>query len=142
MVEKRDILGILIFLELLLSIYLIYSESQNQGFCIIGSTCETVQNSAYAQLSGIPLSWIGFMAFLLLLSLFYMRVYSKFNNQLYLITSYIGGAFAVYLLSVQTFILKKFCGICVIIDVLMLAITVFSILVFKEEKKQLKNSKR
>lgn len=128
-----DIVSILIFIEIILSVYLIYSESQSYGYCIIGSTCETVQNSDYGSPMGIPLAWLGFFAFVILLILFYVQNNSKVMKSLFLASAIIGAFYGLYLIIVQAFIIKNFCGICMIIDPIAIIVAVLAIMAFRED---------
>ena len=138
MVKKRDVISILIFIEIILSIYLIYSEAQNYGYCIIGSTCETVQNSDYGTMMGIPLAWLGFLAFTILLILFYTQNSNKITKSFYLAGAIIAAIYAGYLMIIQAFILKNFCGICMIIDPLAIIIAILVIINYREETRHKK----
>lgn len=126
MIKKQNIISILIFINLMLSIYLVYSESKNYSYCIIGDTCDLVQNTQYGYVLGIPVAWIGLIAFTILLLLFYLKDSHKYIKIIYFISITIGALYAIYLIFIQSFILNKFCGICMIIDLIMIIIAVLS----------------
>ena len=132
MIKKSELIPMLIFIQLILSIFLIYSESENKGFCIIGSTCETIQNSNYAYFIGIPLVWLGLISFMVLLILFYLQKRHKGLKLLYNVGIILGFLYALYLIIVQAFILKKFCSTCMLIDTLMILTAIASFFHWKE----------
>jgi len=126
--KKGGWISILLFVNIILSAYLIYSESKTQGFCIIGSTCETVQNSEYAYLLGIPVVWIGLISFTILLILFYLKENHNVLSWIYNIGIIIAGIYAFYFIAIQAFVIKKLCSTCMIVDTLTIIASFISIL--------------
>ncbi len=122
MVKIRDIIGILIFINIILSIYIIYQESKSQTICVIGSTCESVQSTPYGNILGIPLAWVGLFAFSILLLVFYLSDKNYNWKEVFFYMTLVGGIYAFYLIIIQAFILKAFCSVCMIIDPIMVII--------------------
>ena len=115
----KEIVLLLIFIEVVLTGYLVY-EASNNPVCFNGN-CNEVQNSHFGEIFGINVSVFGFVLFGLLF------IFSLFNYKIFFsiflgIPILLGSLFSLYFLSIQIFILKKFCLNCVIIDGLMLLI--------------------
>jgi uncharacterized membrane protein len=135
--RKYDIiLGFLLLLNILLSLYLTTSYSSNIDFCLKSSSCDDVRNSAYGSIFGIKLAWFGVICFV---ALFLLYLIARFNKKYYwtfFLSSLIGFIFAVYFIYLQIFVLKKICNNCVIIDsiaIMVFLIVIFEYLAFKKE---------
>lgn len=78
-------------------------------FCLIGGDCGAVVGSKYGQTLGIKNEKIGMAYYALLIILLLV-------NQLLLaqIIALVAIVFSIYLLIVQTFILRQFCSWCLI----------------------------
>jgi len=139
-ISKYDIiLGALIIAEIALSAYIGLSGG-NDYFCKAGSDCDSVQNSIYGNLFGIKLAWFGVICFSILLVLFLIVRINKKLYWMFFAASLIGAVFAVYFISLQVFILEKFCRDCIIIDsvmLLMFLIVIFEFVDFKKEIREL-----
>jgi len=84
--------------------------------CIVFSGCETVNNSAYAQVLGIPLSFFGAIFYLLvfLLSVRYLQIKSvKILHYLHYL-ALLALLFSIYLFVVQVFVIKAYCFYCIV----------------------------
>jgi uncharacterized membrane protein len=112
------IIILLILVQIAMSIWIIYEDNKqtNVNLCIIGNSCEQVQDTKYSEIFGIKLSYIGLGAFIILFFSFFI------NKKIFFWFSLIGACFAIYLMFVQFFILKQLCSNCLIIDVSMLVI--------------------
>ncbi len=130
----KEIITILILIELLLSIYLVYY--QDSAFCLKGFSCAEVQNSSYAQLFGIKLTYFGLLAFAALFIVNALTLYTEHKRikQLLMLMVSLGALFSIYFLSIQFFILKKVCSSCLLIDGLMILILLISIYEYKKYK--------
>jgi len=132
--KSKKILSWIIILLILIEIAvcgLVYYEGlQNAGqdSCIVGNSCSAVQNTIYGEMFGIKLSLFGLGAFIILLAGFFI------NKKLFFWLSLIGACFAIYLLSVQIFVLKQICSNCFFIDICMLFI--FALTVIKNSRKK------
>jgi len=114
---------VLIVLEMVLSMSLAYQEISNSDLCVVGEpkSCASVQDSIYGKIFGIKLPYWALLAFMVLLTLYLTK------ENLFLAATILGGGMAIYLISVQFFILKQACSTCLLIDgtmVLILIITV------------------
>src|SRR3989339_475422 len=105
---------LLIIVEILFSGWLVYKNLTTADVCIIGDSCNGVQNSDFGEIFGIKLSYLGLFAFIALLIVFFLK------KRLFLVATSIGTAVAVYLMVVQLFVLKKVCVNCIIIDGIMI----------------------
>ncbi len=133
-----SIIFLLIAFNLILSIYLIAS-SPEFGFCIIGTSCLSVQNSEYGKIAGISVSWIGVFAFSYL---FIVKFLSKNNlkfKRLFLAASLLGAIISLWFLYAQFIILKSLCSTCLIIDITM--IIIFSLAFYDSIKGKITNIK-
>ena len=125
--NNKILVGLIVFLilfEMGMCIWIIHQESNQANVCVIGRSCEEVQNTKYGSILGIKLPMIGLVAFIFL-------GLSLFNKKLFLILSSGGSIFSVYLIFIQLFILKQICSSCSIIDVTMLLITFAGFLYYK-----------
>ena len=118
----KEIVLLLIFMEVILTGYLVY-EASNNPVCFNGN-CDEVQNSHFGEIFGIKISVFGFVLFGLLF-IFSLFNYKNFFSIVLGIPILVGSLFSLYFLSIQIFILKKFCLTCVLIDGLMLFIFLF-----------------
>jgi uncharacterized membrane protein len=83
--------------------------------CIAGGGCETVQESSYSELAGMPVAVLGLAGYALLLGLV---TWDAPEARLAAATlAFVGLVFSVYLLTVQAFVIDAFCVWCVANDV-------------------------
>jgi|TARA_Y100000310_G_scaffold116856_1_gene115530 uncharacterized membrane protein len=135
----KEILLILILIEVILTGTFVFGETEDT-YCVVGeSLCSDVQNSKYGNIFGIGVGELGFYAFSFMfifgIYLFYFdNHYYKYFHFMFLV----GFLLAVYFLSLQFFVLEKVCSICMFIDWLM--ILIFA-LVISGRKNFLKTSK-
>lgn len=92
--------------------------------CHLGEkwNCDIVNKSTYAELFGIPVAILGFIAYASFLG-FSLRGLKKNQNKLFpLFFLALSGAlaFALYLTGIETFVLRTYCLFCVIQQVLIL----------------------
>jgi uncharacterized membrane protein len=83
--------------------------------CPIGGGCETVQESEYAEIAGIPVAVLGLAAYLVLLGLIAWD--SPLARLAAAAIGLIGLVFSGYLLVVQAFVIEAFCIWCLANDV-------------------------
>ena len=97
--------------------YLTYVHYQPDALiCTSGGGCETVQDSSYAELVGIPVALLGLIAFLAVLVL--VAWDSELARTLAAAIALTGVGFAVYLLVLQAFVIDAWCVWCLANDVL------------------------
>ncbi|MFA5857180.1 MAG: vitamin K epoxide reductase family protein [Candidatus Pacearchaeota archaeon] len=123
--NKEKIIGkiliSLIIIEIIFSLYLLYVGVTNETqICVKGESCSEVQNSSYGELFGIQLPYYSLVCFVALILIYF------WNKKLFLIGTLLGGLFAIYLIFVQLFVLKKICTTCMMVDIIMLLITTLS----------------
>ncbi|MGH7890293.1 MAG: vitamin K epoxide reductase family protein [Thermodesulfobacteriota bacterium] len=128
--STRIVILILSTLGFALSLYLTYihySEAEAL-FCTSGSGCDTVRESPYAVILGVPVSLLGAIGYSLIFVLSFIS-----NNRrdkwflLYLFTL-AGFVFSTYLTYIELFVLKAVCFYCVISAVIITAILVILVL--------------
>jgi uncharacterized membrane protein len=91
--------------------------------CVIGGGCATVQNSEYAQVFGVSLSYLGFITYALMLA---SAIVPGFWGRLLGIVTSVGGVlFSLWLLYAELFLIEAICPWCVAsLVVMVLALTV------------------
>jgi len=128
----KNIITILILAEIILSLYLVFIPEKQ--LCVSGFSCGEVQNSVYAQIFGIKLSYFGILAFSLLFIINAITLYTEHKGFKHTLRAMIllGSLFASYFLFIQFFILHKLCSSCLAVDTLMLIILLISIYEYKK----------
>jgi uncharacterized membrane protein len=84
--------------------------------CPVGGGCETVQESEYAEIVGVPVALLGLLAYLVLLALIVWD--APFARLAAAALAFTGLLFSGYLLVVQAFVIEAFCVWCLVNDVL------------------------
>lgn len=83
--------------------------------CVAGGGCETVQQSSYAEVAGIPVALAGLLAYSTVLGLL---VWDVPNARLAAaMVAVVGLAFSLYLLALQLFVIDAVCVWCLANDV-------------------------
>jgi uncharacterized membrane protein len=83
--------------------------------CPVGGGCETVQESEYAEIAGVPVAMLGLIGYVVLLALI---VWDATLARLAAATlALVGLLFSIYLLVVQAFVIEAFCVWCLANDV-------------------------
>ena len=98
--------------------YLSYEKlSGGAPACVIGGGCTTVQNSPYAEIAGVPLSYLGFITYAILLA---SALIPGFPGRLVgIVVALAGVAFSLWLLYAELFLIHAVCPWCVTSLVLM-----------------------
>ncbi len=92
--------------------YLSYEKlSGGEPTCVIGGGCATVQNSDYAALAGIPLSYLGLITYLVLLSSAFIPGFP--GRMIAFVVALCGVAFSAWLQYAELFLIKAVCPWCV-----------------------------
>jgi uncharacterized membrane protein len=82
--------------------------------CVAGGGCETVQQSAYAEIAGIPVALFGLVAYSMVLGLV---VRDTTNARLgAALIAFVGLAFSLYLLVLQLSVIDAVCTWCMVND--------------------------
>ncbi len=93
--------------------------SGGEPTCVIGGGCATVQNSDYAKLAGIPLSYLGVITYLILIA---SALVPGFPGRLVaFVVSLCGVVFSGWLFYAEIFLIKAICPWCVASLIVMLA---------------------
>ena len=124
---------ILVVIGLLVSIYMtIYKATSNDALCLGNGDCSTVNASRYAEVYGIPVASIGIAGyFAILLTMWYERrdkFFEKNGPMLVFGMALTGFLFTVYLIYVETAILKAYCPFCMTSQIAMTLIFIISII--------------
>ena len=89
--------------------------SDTQIICVEGGGCETVQQSSYAKVAGVPVAVLGLCAYTLVLGLI---VWDSPNARLAAAAiAFVGFLFSMYLLTLQLFVIDAICIWCAANDV-------------------------
>ncbi len=125
----RKALLTFIIAGLAVSSYLSYSKLLGKSTVCIGGHggCDIVQNSDYAYLLGIPVAYLGFGTYLLLLALWLVAQNSAEDlsilaDQLILGVAFSGTLFSAYLTYIELAVLNAICQWCVVSAILILSI--------------------
>ncbi len=132
--DKYKILIFLSLIGLLTSIYLYYLHLKSQSpFCLIKSGCDFVLKSQYSSFLNIPVALWGIFYFGLILILSLVSVFNSKSFQNYILIFSLGGfLFALYLIFIQIFIIKKICQYCLIADSTAILIFIIALKGFKK----------
>jgi uncharacterized membrane protein len=83
--------------------------------CVAGGGCETVQESEYAEIAGIPVAALGLGAYTAVLGLI---AWDTPNARLgAAMLALVGLTFSLYLLGLQLFVIDAVCAWCLVNDV-------------------------
>lgn len=84
--------------------------------CVPGGGCETVQDSDYAEIAGVPVALLGLISYLVILALL---VWDSATARLgAAMLALVGLLFGMYLLALQLFVIDAICIWCLANDVL------------------------
>ncbi|HEY7198525.1 MAG TPA: vitamin K epoxide reductase family protein [Gaiellaceae bacterium] len=98
--------------------YLTYVHYQPDALiCTSSGGCETVQESSYANLAGIPVALLGLLAYLAVLALV---AWDSEGARTGVAAIALGAAgFAVYLVTLQAFVIEAWCIWCLVNDLVL-----------------------
>ena len=113
------------------SLYLTYVKlSHQQAYCAGLGECETVNNSPYAEIAGIPIALLGMGAYLVILVLLYLEPRGEFwqNNSRLIVfgLTLVGILYSIYLTYIEIAVLRAICPYCVVSAVVMLLLFIIS----------------
>lgn len=95
--------------------YLTYVHYRPESLiCTGGGGCETVQESGYAELVGIPVALVGLGAYLVVLGL--LAWDTQLARTLVAAVGLAGLGFAAYLVALQAFVIEAWCVWCLVND--------------------------
>jgi uncharacterized membrane protein len=82
--------------------------------CVAGGGCETVQQSTYAEIAGVPVALLGLIAYSSVLGLVVWDTpLARLGAAM---IAFVGLAFSLYLLVLQLFVIDAVCTWCVVND--------------------------
>ncbi|MCZ7589637.1 MAG: vitamin K epoxide reductase family protein [Gaiella sp.] len=103
--------------------YLTYVHYQPEALvCTAGGGCETVQESAYAELVGIPVALLGLLTYVAVLVL--VAWDSELARTLAAAIALTAAGFAVYLIVLQAFVIDAWCIWCLVNDLVIVPLLV------------------
>jgi uncharacterized membrane protein len=133
--EKRlsQLAIILTIIGLLVSIYMtIYKITSNDSMCIGSGDCKTVNASRYAEVYGIPVAVLGIVGYSAILAVLLLERNPGFFEQngtlLFFGLSLTGFLFTLYLIFVETVLIKAYCPFCITSQTAMTIIFIISVI--------------
>jgi uncharacterized membrane protein len=124
---------ILAILGVVDAIYLLVLKlTQNEHMCIGNHGCITVNNSAYSEIYGIPVSAYGILAYLVILVILLLEPKWKQAKELgpYAILgiSLVGVLFSAYLTYIEAYVIHSFCPFCLASAIMITLIFILAII--------------
>jgi uncharacterized membrane protein len=133
--EKRlsQLAILLTVIGLLVSIYMtIYKITSNDSMCIGSGDCKTVNASRYAEVYGIPVAVLGIVGYSAILAVLLLERNPGFFQQngtlLFFGLSLTGFLFTLYLIFVETVLIKAYCPFCITSQTAMTIIFIISVI--------------
>jgi uncharacterized membrane protein len=133
--EKRlsQLAIVLTIIGLLVSIYMtIYKITSNDSMCIGSGDCKTVNASRYAEVYGIPVAVLGVAGYSAILAVLLLERKPGFFQQngtlLFFGLSLTGFLFTLYLIFVETVLIKAYCPFCITSQTAMTIIFIISVI--------------
>ena len=133
--EKRlsQLAIILTIIGLLVSIYMtIYKITSNDSMCVGSGDCKTVNASRYAEVYGIPVAVLGVAGYSAILAVLLLERKPGFFQQngtlLFFGLSLTGFLFTLYLIFVETVLIKAYCPFCITSQTVMTIIFIISVI--------------
>ena len=98
--------------------YLTYVHYQPEALiCTAGGGCETVQDSSYAELFGVPVALLGLLSYVAVLVL--VAWDSELARTLTAAVALTAVGFVVYLVTLQAFVIDAWCIWCLVNDLVL-----------------------
>ena len=112
-----------------------------EPFCPIGGGCATVQNSPFAVLFGLPIAYLGVLAYmalfaLLLVSLSRVQMFGLPMLIMLLAVSSVGVLFSLYLTYLQLAVIHAVCFWCVVSALIQLTVLVLLVREWRAGREQ------
>ena len=123
---------ILALLGVGISGYLTYVKlSATQAVCLGLGECETVQNSPYSVILGIPIAILGLLTYLAIIALWWWsqdeeRPYADLAPMILFGITLFGFLYSAYLTYLELFVLKAICPWCVASAILMTVLMIIN----------------
>jgi uncharacterized membrane protein len=114
------------------SLYLSWVKiAHSQVYCGTSGQCETVNNSPYSEIGGVPIAYLGLGAYLVIMVLLYIERRSTFwleNSPLIVFgMSLVGVIYSAYLTYIEIAVLRAICPYCVVSAIMMLLLFIIAI---------------
>lgn len=128
----RKVLLILSLLGIVIAGYLTWVKlSDTEAFCGGVGDCSSVQNSVYGYIFGIPVSYPGLLAYLVLAALAFYNLRADVSRRgwtelLFFLITFAGFIFSAYLTYTELFLIHAVCPWCVASFLNLLVMTVLS----------------
>jgi len=123
----------LAIIGLLVSIYMtIYKITSNDSMCIGSKDCSVVNQSRYSEISGIPVAVMGVLGYAVILAVLLLERnpgFFKQNGTMLLFgLSLTGFLFTLYLIFLETTLIKAYCPFCITSQAAMTIIFILSVI--------------
>lgn len=120
------------------SVFMKYGVTSGE-FCTVGETfdCDIVNSSPYSEIAGIPVSLIGVLGYAFLIIAAAMKLKQPQDKQLSLLLLIASGGallFSLYLTSIEAFVLKTWCMLCLMSQGLIIPIFLSAVGVWRLDK--------
>lgn len=131
--KLRTIAAILAVIGLLDSLYLTWAKLTHTAVICGGSTeCQTVNDSPYAEIAGIPISLLGMGAYIVILGLLYLEnrgeIWAEYSRMFLFGITLVGVLYSAYLTYIEVAVIYAICPYCVVSAVVMLLLFVIAII--------------
>ena len=128
----RISIAVVSLIGLLDSLYLSWVEfTHREAFCGGYGDCQTVANSPYSEIAGIPIAILGMGAYLVILGLLYIEqrggFWLEYSPLIIFGISLVGVIYSIYLTYLEIAVIYAICPYCVLSAVAMLLIFILSI---------------
>lgn len=94
------------------------------AFCEAGAGCEAVRASSFAYVLGVPQPAVGLLAYMVIFGITLLR--HELRRKLLFPLAAAGGLFGLVFLAIQAFVIQRFCGLCVVVDIAAIALALFA----------------
>lgn len=124
--SSKVVILILSALGIALSVYLTYLHYSNvdAAFCVAGSGCDTVRESSYSAIFGIPVALFGAIGYSLIFVLSLVSISPKVRWLSLYLVALAGVVFSAYLTYLELFVINAICIFCVASAIIVTAIWV------------------
>ena len=128
--KTRVIILILSALGIAVSLYLtyLYFSNAESTFCLAGSGCDTVRESPYSEILGIPVSLSGVIGYSLIFALSLISISYSVRWILLYFLSLAGVTFSLYFTYIELFVIKAICVYCLASAVIITVILIMLLL--------------
>jgi uncharacterized membrane protein len=129
--RMRSLIMILAGIGLLDALYLSWVKITHSAvYCGTSGACETVNTSRYSEINGIPIAYLGLLAFAAICLLLYLEKHGTFwqeNAPLFIFgISLVGVLYSAYLTYLEFWVIQAICPYCVLSAIVMLLLFIVS----------------